>query len=62
MLWLRADYQATLARALEGKAVTRFETAYAQLARVDDDEPIGVLVHWQVTTRVGCLRVQLLVG
>jgi endonuclease VIII len=32
---------ATLARALVGRAVTRFETGYAQLARVDDDRPLA---------------------
>jgi endonuclease-8 len=32
---------ATLARALVGRTVTRFETGYAQLARVDDDAPIA---------------------
>ncbi|HZH03187.1 MAG TPA: DNA-formamidopyrimidine glycosylase family protein [Myxococcaceae bacterium] len=31
----------TLHRALAGKTVTRFETGYAQLARVDDDAPIA---------------------
>ncbi len=32
---------ATLARALTGRTVTRFETAYAQLAAVDDQSPIA---------------------
>jgi endonuclease-8 len=32
---------ATLDRALKGKTVTRFETGYAQLARVDDQSPIA---------------------
>jgi endonuclease VIII len=32
---------AALARALVGRKVTRFETAYAQLARVADDTPIA---------------------
>jgi endonuclease-8 len=32
---------ATLHRALAGRIVTAFETAYAQLARVDDDAPIA---------------------
>ena len=32
---------ATLARALVGRTVTRFETAYAQLARIDDDAPLA---------------------
>lgn len=32
---------ATLARALVGRTVTRFETEYAQLARVDDNAPIA---------------------
>src|SRR5688500_131792 len=31
----------TLHRALQGRAVTAFETGYAQLARVDDDVPIA---------------------
>ena len=31
----------TLQRALQGRVVTAFETAYAQLARVDDDAPIA---------------------
>jgi endonuclease-8 len=31
---------ATLARALTGRTVTRFETGYAQLHRVDDDAPL----------------------
>lgn len=36
----------TLNRAIGGRVVTRFETAYAQLARVDDDHPIkGRLVE-----------------
>jgi endonuclease-8 len=32
---------ATLAQALTGRIVTRFETGYAQLARVDDQAPIA---------------------
>ena len=32
---------AMLARALVGRTVTRFETAYAQLARIDDDAPLA---------------------
>lgn len=32
---------ATLARALVGRTVTRFETAYAQLARIDGDAPLA---------------------
>ncbi len=31
----------TLHRALSGKRVVRFETALAQLSRVDDDAPIA---------------------
>ena len=41
----------TLQRALAGKVVTRFETQYAQIARVHDDAPITGRVVEKVEAR-----------
>lgn len=41
----------TLARALEGKMVTRFETALAPLAAVDDDTPVAGRMVERVESR-----------